>query len=152
MKIYSNKIRCKHCGDVIESKHVHDFKYCSCGKCAVDGGHEYLRRIFTGSPEDCYEELSEYESDFDELFEDEEPTEDYEWLYEDMMQEMDDLISRQEAKDVSLKERKHGKWIPVVSDTVHGSCSECGFEAHYYEDDVYGYDYCPNCGARLMIE
>lgn len=64
MKIYSNKIRCKHCGDVIESNHVHDFKYCSCGKCAVDGGHEYLRRLHTSSaPEDDYEELSEYEEE-----------------------------------------------------------------------------------------
>lgn len=86
MKIYSNKIRCKHCGDVIESKHVHDFRYCSCGKCAVDGGHEYLRRMFTGPVlSDDYEEMSEYESDFDDLFEDNEPDEepdDYSYLYE----------------------------------------------------------------------
>ena len=56
-------------------------------------------------------------------------------------------LPKGEFKDVSSKERKHGKWIPVLSDDVHGSCSECGFEAHYYEDDVYGYDYCPNCGS-----
>ncbi|MDY5984720.1 MAG: hypothetical protein SPI94_04545 [Candidatus Onthovivens sp.] len=57
--IISNKIKCKFCGDVIESKHVHDFKTCSCGKCSVDGGHEYLRRCFDGnSPEECYEDLS----------------------------------------------------------------------------------------------
>ena len=48
--------------------------------------------------------------------------------------------------------QKQGKWILVDSDTVHGKCSECGFEARYYEDDVYGYDYCPNCGARLSGE
>lgn len=55
-KIISNKIKCKKCGDVIESKHVHDFKLCKCGACAVDGGHEYLRR--QGNP-DNWEELSE---------------------------------------------------------------------------------------------
>ena len=44
MKIIRNAIRCKKCGEVIESKSVHDFKFCSCGACAVDGGHEYLRR------------------------------------------------------------------------------------------------------------
>lgn len=41
-----NAIRCKHCGDVIESRHRHDYVFCSCGACAVDGGHDYLRRAF----------------------------------------------------------------------------------------------------------
>lgn len=35
-----------------------DFKFCSCGSCAVDGGHDYLRRC--GNRED-WEELSEVE-------------------------------------------------------------------------------------------
>lgn len=55
--IVKNAIRCKHCGDVIESKSVHDYIACSCGACAVDGGRHYLRRC--GNPDDC-EELSEY--------------------------------------------------------------------------------------------
>lgn len=45
MKILHNVIRCKRCGDVIESKSVHDFRFCSCGACAVDGGRDYLRRV-----------------------------------------------------------------------------------------------------------
>lgn len=60
-RITKNAIRCKHCGDVIESIHVHDYKTCSCGACAVDGGHDYLRRGFVNSPEEDYEELSESE-------------------------------------------------------------------------------------------
>ena len=56
MSIITNKVKCKKCGDIIESKHRHDFKYCKCGSIAVDGGHDYLRRI--GSLED-YIELSE---------------------------------------------------------------------------------------------
>lgn len=43
--ILSNKIQCKHCGDTIESFHQHDFKFCSCGAVAVDGGTSYLRRL-----------------------------------------------------------------------------------------------------------
>ena len=39
-RIIRNAIRCKKCGDIIESKTVHDFKFCSCGSCAVDGGHD----------------------------------------------------------------------------------------------------------------
>ena len=55
--IIKNRIRCKKCGDIIESKSVHDFETCSCGACSVDGGHEYLRRL--GNPDD-WEDMSEY--------------------------------------------------------------------------------------------
>ena len=57
-KITVNKIRCRKCGDIIESKAVHDFRSCKCGSVAVDGGHNYLRRV--GNLED-WEDLSEYE-------------------------------------------------------------------------------------------
>lgn len=57
-KIVVNKIRCKKCGDIIESKSVHDFVTCKCGAVSVDGGHNYIRRC--GNLED-FEDLSEYE-------------------------------------------------------------------------------------------
>ena len=57
-KITVNKIRCKKCGDIIESKSIYDFRSCKCGSVAVDGGHNYLRRV--GNLED-WEDLSEYE-------------------------------------------------------------------------------------------
>ena len=57
-KIIRNRIKCKHCGDIIESTSVHDFKFCSCGKVAIDGGKCYLKR--TGNPKDL-EELSEFD-------------------------------------------------------------------------------------------
>ena len=60
-KILKNAIKCKHCGDVIESKTHYDFVWCSCKSCFVDGGHDYLRRGFKTSPEEDYEELSETE-------------------------------------------------------------------------------------------
>ena len=40
-RIIRNAIRCRKCGDIIESETVHDFRVCSCGACAVDGGHDY---------------------------------------------------------------------------------------------------------------
>ena len=61
-RIVRNAIRCTHCGDVIESTHVHDFKSCSCGTVSVDGGHEYLKRSFKNGPAD-WEELSEYDDE-----------------------------------------------------------------------------------------
>ena len=56
-KIIRNRIRCKKCGEIIESHYCHDYKECSCGNCAVDGGHQYLRRCF--AEKDGFEELSE---------------------------------------------------------------------------------------------
>ncbi|MHB8602220.1 MAG: DUF7695 domain-containing protein [Nitrosotalea sp.] len=40
-----NKAQCKLCNDIIESTHVHDFKWCKCGEIAVDGGKSYIRRV-----------------------------------------------------------------------------------------------------------
>lgn len=51
--ILINKIRCKKCGDIIESTHRHDFKWCSCKAVAVDGGSSYLKR--------CAKDLNDYE-------------------------------------------------------------------------------------------
>ena len=58
-KIIKNAIQCKHCGEIIESRNVHDFKTCKCGKVFVDGGHEYLRRGYTNSAEEDFIDLSE---------------------------------------------------------------------------------------------
>ena len=55
-KIVINKIKCINCGDILESKTPNDFKRCSCGKVAIDGGRDYLKRI--GNEAD-YIELSE---------------------------------------------------------------------------------------------
>lgn len=49
-----NKIRCPVCEEIIQSYHIHDFKFCKCGSVAVDGGNEYLRR----TSEVVWEELS----------------------------------------------------------------------------------------------
>ena len=56
-KILVNKIKCNKCGDIIESVHRHDFKFCKCKRVAVDGGKEYLRRMFTNM--DDFTDLSE---------------------------------------------------------------------------------------------
>ena len=58
-KIKTNKIKCNYCGDIIVSENRHDFKFCSCGKVAVDGGTDYLRRSYTNSTDD-FTELTEY--------------------------------------------------------------------------------------------
>ena len=55
-EIIGNKIKCKKCGDIIESKSTNDYKKCSCGAVAVDGGKDYLKRM---GNEENYEELSE---------------------------------------------------------------------------------------------
>lgn len=54
--IISNQVRCLKCHDEIYSAHRHDFKWCSCGNIAVDGGMDYLRRV--GASTDTYEDMS----------------------------------------------------------------------------------------------
>ena len=36
------KIKCLNCGDIIESKSVHDLVSCKCESCYIDGGKDYL--------------------------------------------------------------------------------------------------------------
>ena len=55
-----NVIKCKHCGDAIESKYFHDFVTCSCGCFRMNGDHDYLRRCFMNSKDIDYIDLSEY--------------------------------------------------------------------------------------------
>jgi hypothetical protein len=68
-KIIKNAIKCIHCGDIIESRHRHDFVTCSCGCCSIDGGTEYLKRVFINSPND-FVDLSEFD---DTIWEEEFP-------------------------------------------------------------------------------
>ena len=56
-RIIKNAIQCKLCGEVIESTYRHEYVQCKCGACAVDGGHDYLRR--SAKDKDCYIDLSE---------------------------------------------------------------------------------------------
>ena len=45
-----NRIRCGKCGDLLHSKHVHDWVGCGCGAVSVDGGDEHCG--LGGMPED----------------------------------------------------------------------------------------------------
>lgn len=52
-------------------------------------------------------------------------------------------------KAIQTPQPKIGKWIAEDDMTIRGRCSICGWEAIYYETDVFGMDYCPNCGAKM---
>lgn len=54
--ILKNSIRCKKCGDIIESISVHDLVYCRCKAVFVDGGHLYQRVGYESK--DLVEDLS----------------------------------------------------------------------------------------------
>lgn len=63
-KIVRNRAKCKICGDIVESKYRHDFKWCKCGAMAVDGGHAYIKRAWDpkyGDKDDVIEEMNERE-------------------------------------------------------------------------------------------
>ena len=50
-RIKLNQGHCGKCGELIVSRHRHDFVTCKCGAASVDGGNSYLRRC--GSVKDC---------------------------------------------------------------------------------------------------
>lgn len=54
--IFRNSAKCLLCGDEVESVHRHDFVTCNCGNLSVDGGTEYLRRVYNSA--DTYEDTS----------------------------------------------------------------------------------------------
>jgi len=56
-RIIRNSARCLSCGEEVESKSRWDYVVCSCGKLAVDGGRDYLKRITKGR--DDYEDTSQ---------------------------------------------------------------------------------------------
>ncbi len=39
-----NRVKCKKCGEIIESRHRWDFKWCSCKTIFIDGGRDYRKR------------------------------------------------------------------------------------------------------------
>jgi hypothetical protein len=62
-----NKCQCRSCGDIIESKHRHDFVRCGCGAIFTDGGTSYIRRgakDFSDIIDMSETYLEEYESEF----------------------------------------------------------------------------------------
>lgn len=38
-----NRAQCPDCGDIVVSKHRHDYVSCKCGQMARDGGTDYIR-------------------------------------------------------------------------------------------------------------
>lgn len=60
-EIIVNAAKCLACGDIIESKHRHDFVKCTCGNLSVDGGFDYVKRSVT----DCTKivEMSVYKEE-----------------------------------------------------------------------------------------
>ena len=59
-KLIRNAARCRKCGDVIESKHRHDFVRCECGAIYIDGGLSYAQG---GGDPSSFESLCEYKTE-----------------------------------------------------------------------------------------
>ena len=38
-------IQCRKCSETIESKHIHDFKYCSCHAVGISDGNSILENL-----------------------------------------------------------------------------------------------------------
>ena len=94
-------------------------------------------------------EIEEYIEEYSEL----EPETGYHNLKWCAMEEAKDVLLMLPAVDAAPV--VHAKWIHLDQRgcaTISGKCSCCGWEAHYYEDDVADMPYCPNCGAKMDKE
>lgn len=54
-------LKCKKCGDIIQSKHRHDMVWCKCHSIAIDGGDDYFR--WAGNKDDIEVYVPESEKD-----------------------------------------------------------------------------------------
>ena len=56
-KLLRHRIQCLSCGEIIESRWGHDFRFCHCRKIYVDGGLSCPRIGWSGP----FRDMSEYE-------------------------------------------------------------------------------------------
>ena len=77
----------------------------------------------------------------------------YGWVF-NRVNEAIKMLKEIEKDMPSAPQKMCGHWIDVNDsyNRISGKCSVCGWEAHMYEDDVVGMDYCPNCGADMRGE
>lgn len=61
-------IKCKKCNTTVFSRTRHDFRWCECKACAIDGGREYTKVV--GNFEDYETILMEIPQTTKELYDD----------------------------------------------------------------------------------
>lgn len=60
-------IKCKKCGDLIQSKHRHDMVWCKCHSVAIDGGDDYCRWAGDKENIEFYVEESRFQAHKEEI-------------------------------------------------------------------------------------
>lgn len=65
-------------------------------------------------------------------------------FYDENGNRNDACIAVENAPTVDAEPVRHGHWIEARYPLF--TCSECGAT---YQDTGYGYNYCPNCGAKM---
>jgi hypothetical protein len=45
---YQTGILCPKCKEIIYSTYRHDYRHCSCGRCMIDGGKDYVKTNLAG--------------------------------------------------------------------------------------------------------
>ena len=59
----------------------------------------------------------------------------------------ENALKQMPAADVA--EVKHSHWVKDDDSIIHGHCYHCGWAAIWQETDIFGSNYCPNCGASM---
>lgn len=59
------------------------------------------------------------------------------------------LFKRVNELSLVIPQPKTGKWILTIEDWNKWTCSECGYTKRTDIHIRLGYNYCPNCGAKM---
>lgn len=121
--IVTNKVKCDLCGDVIESTHRHDFKWCSCKNVAVDGGKDYLKRLFK---ENKFTDLS---------VEIEDPIEDEDYGLEGSVPVKEYVSTLPTAAEFLEAETKVDEILDGIVQDLHMLSDDIHDNMLYYEED-----------------
>lgn len=114
---------------------------------ALDMAIQALEQEPCDDAQECYEDLCEYFGDAKDILKSRKDFKAWLGRVKWHIHKAEELYEKYE------QEPKTGHWIKLfLIDTsdIDGQCSECGFIHRFIDGYTAQYDYCPNCGARMI--
>lgn len=126
-------IRCRHCGDEIQSMSRHDYRSCKCGKIAIDGGTDYTQ--INGNFDDW--ELLNMAEDFGFRY---------------MIDSLESLYDNLQAYNRDYKVYKSGKewWVQFTDDNSVALFLWLDSSSIVFRKGYADYKECPNFKEKAL--
>ena len=75
-------------------------------------------------------------------------------IFKEFKHTFDIIVDLQPTVEVKEENRPHGEWIADRLVTTSGGTygvKRCSLCEAYFQDVGYGFNYCPNCGAKMEV-